>query len=458
MSNHENVKHELVKIEQHVKQRQELLDDFNTIQMGRPPEVLRRFVVGAQAIDHPAQGWAQCVLEMSIKYDNIRRAKIQAEILELEIAELEAKGDARSLLDVQLKKIDQEAHERAMLGAVREFYSLYDIYQEYGKRYTRDELNESQKEYWFNRLTRQAQQDQMSRVYGVSAGNIQGLREAGIHPGDVPTLPVPQGQAFLAETQHKALPPAANIIDIIGIEDRFRSIPSEDELIKARLALTETATPTAPVSFQTIPDPVKSVQKRYLETGKQRMLLVTLVADTEQPTSVPVLERDYRIPATVERRRHCVYGMTIDRGYTEAVFTALREEATHVMFIEDDTFPPLDAIERLLAHDKDIVGGWYPKRQDGPTVGVPIVIENGIRKTLDQPDGSLREVYTIPMGCTLVKADVFKTIEMPWFVTTAQLSQDSFFSQKARDAGFTLWCDTSIRCQHIDRETGKIYE
>lgn len=455
MIHHENVKHELVKIEQHVKERQNLLDDFNTIQMGRPPEVLRRFVVGAQAIDHPAQGWAQCVLEMSIKYDNIRRAKIQAEILELEIAELEAKGDARSLLDVQLKRIDQEAHERAMLGAIREFYSLYDIYQEYGKRYSREELNESQKEYWFNRLTRQAQQDQMSRVYGVSAGNIQGLREAGIHPGDVPTLPEPQGHAFLAETQHKALPPATNITDIIAIEDRFRSIPSEDELLKAAKSL-----PPAPhaVTMQTLPDAVKSVQERYLETGKQRMLIVTLVASPEQPTSVPVLEREYRIPTTVERRFHCVYGMTIDRGYTEAVFTALRDDATHIMFIEDDTFPPLDAIERLLAHNLDIVGGWYPKRQEGPIVGVPIVIENGIRTTLDVPTGALQEVYTIPMGCTLVKTDVFKTLEMPWFVTTAQLSQDSFFSQKARDAGYTLWCDTSIRCQHIDRETGKIYE
>lgn len=457
MSDYANVKHELVKIEEHVKQRQELLEDFDTIQMGRTPEILRRFVIGAQAIDHPAQGWAQCVLEMSIKYDNIRRAKIQAEILELEIAELEAKGDAKSLLEVQLKKIDQEGHHRAMLGAVREFYSLYDIYQEYGKRYTREELNNSQKEYWFNRLTRQAQQDQMSRVYGVSAGNIQGLREAGIHPGDVPSLPTPRGTAFLTETAHKILPPASNIQDIIAIEDRFRSIPAQNELPAVQPTLPSTQSPEV-FTYQTAPDPVQAVQRRYLDTGKQRLLIITLVANTHQPTSVPTLEREYTIPATVERRRHCVYGMTIDRGYTEAVFTALRDDATHIMFIEDDTFPPLDAIERLLAHNKDIIGGWYPKRQDDSRVGVPIVIENGIRKTLDQPDGSLREVYTIPMGCTLIKTDVFKQLDMPWFVTTAQLSQDSFFSQKAREAGYTLWCDTSILCKHVDRETGKIYE
>ena len=90
---------------------------------------------------------------------------------------------------------------------------------------------------------------------------------------------------------------------------------------------------------------------------------------------------------------------------------------------------------------------------------MPIILNDGKRQTLDNPDGhaGLVELYTAPMGCTLIKVDVFKKIEMPWFVTTGQLTQDSFFSQKARDAGYTLWCDTSIRCDHIDRDTGIVY-
>jgi len=47
--------------------------------------------------------------------------------------------------------------------------------------------------------------------------------------------------------------------------------------------------------------------------------------------------------------------------------------------------------------------------------------------------------------------------EYPWFVTTTHLSQDSFFSQKAREAGWKLLCDTGIRCRHVDRDTGRSY-
>lgn len=415
----------LATIERTVQQR-ELLEDFDAIQMARTPEVLKRFVVGAQAMDHPAQGWAQCVLELQIKYDDIRRAKINAELIQLDIDELEKENTSKSLLNAKLKRIDLEAQDRAMLGAVREFQSLYAIYKNYGKRYSRDELNATQVEYWQNRLTRQALQEQQSRQLGIGPGNLEALREIDLSPLSLPS-----------PTEALKLSAGSRIDDIIKTEDRFLAKPAAE-----------------PVT-----NDVADVQRRYLETGKQRMLIVTLTASETQPGTVPALERPYSIPATVERRRHCIHGMTIDRGYTEAVLQAIRDGATHLMCIEDDTFPPLDAIERLLAHDKDIVCGWYPKRQPGSRVGVPIVLENGKRKTLDNPDDTngLVELYTAPMGCTLIKTDVFQHIEMPWFVTTGQLTQDSFFSQKARDAGYTLWCDTSIRCEHRDRETGVVY-
>lgn len=415
----------LATIERNVQQ-QELLDDFDAIQMARTPEVLKKFVVGAQAMDHPAQGWAQCVLELQIKYDDIRRAKIGGELIQMEIDELEAVGDQKSLLNAKLKRIDLEAQERAMLGAVREFQSLYAIYKSYDKRYTREELDASQVEYWQNRLTRQALQEQQSRQLGIGAGNLEALREIDLSP-----LALPEPIQALKQ------PHTYSIADIVRTEDRFLATP---------------------VKSDTASD-VETVQRRYLETGKQRMLIVTLTASPTQPTAVPALDRPYDIPATVERRFHCVYGMTIDRGYTEAVFQAIRDGATHLMCIEDDTFPPLDAIARLLAHNKDIVCGWYPKRQPGPRVGVPIILRDGIRQTFDTPDETtdLVELYTVPMGCTLIKTSVFERLEMPWFVTTAQLSQDSFFSQKARDAGYTLWCDPTIRCEHIDRDTGIVY-
>ena len=120
------------------------------------------------------------------------------------------------------------------------------------------------------------------------------------------------------------------------------------------------------------------------------------------------------------------------------------------------TFPPPDALLRLKDHNTDIVGAWYPKRV--PTrEGAPITLVNNKREAL-KADDQIHEVYTLPMGCTLFKADIFRKIAYPWFVTTPNLTQDSFFSELARQAGYKLICDTSIRCKHIDRITGEIYE
>jgi hypothetical protein len=38
------------------------------------------------------------------------------------------------------------------------------------------------------------------------------------------------------------------------------------------------------------------------------------------------------------------------------------------------------------------------------------------------------------------------------------LTQDAFFSQLVREAGYQLLVDTSLRIAHVDRTTGERYE
>jgi hypothetical protein len=64
----------------------EMLDAFNEIQMPRTPYVLEDLIVNTKHTDQ--QKYAQCVLELSIAYDNLRVARIDAEIKEIEIEEL----------------------------------------------------------------------------------------------------------------------------------------------------------------------------------------------------------------------------------------------------------------------------------------------------------------------------------------------------------------------------------
>lgn len=155
----------------------ELKDAFDAIQQPRPDYVLEKFVVWQH--DTEPQAYMQCVLEMQIKYDAIRRAKLTRQRLLLQIVDLETDGSPIDYIDAKLKQIDIEAQDRAMLGALREFEALYRIWKGFGRCYTRTELNAAQEEYWVKRLTRQANQD-IKATGRVGVGNLEALQQAGL--------------------------------------------------------------------------------------------------------------------------------------------------------------------------------------------------------------------------------------------------------------------------------------
>lgn len=157
----------------------ELREAFGAIQQPRPDYVLEKFVVGQH--DTEPQAYMQCVLEMQIKYDAIRRAKLTRQKLLLQIIDLEKDGNPIDYIDADLKRIDIEAQDRAMLGALREFETLYRIWKGFGHQYTRAELNEAQEEYWLRRLTRQANQD-VQATGRVGVGNLEALQQVGLTP------------------------------------------------------------------------------------------------------------------------------------------------------------------------------------------------------------------------------------------------------------------------------------
>ena len=377
----------------------DLLKAFDEIQMARTPYVLRHFVVGQHLTAE--QQYAQCVCELQIKYDTIRRALLGREKLLIEKSKLEEAANALSRwwrsskdaaikrIEAQMKQLDVEEQDRAMKGALREFTALYAIFKEFPKQFTRSELNKGQEEYWPKRLTMQANHDILANGR-VGVGNIDALR-------------------------------------MIGMS----AVPEMDH--------------------------VRSTEQKFLEIGNIK-LLICVPTEFKAEKGLPCIE-GLNIPTTIQVKFLNVHGRKVAEAYNYAVNEALHDGADFVLTVEDDTFPPKDAFVKLLEHcqenPKTIWGGWYLKKQEPPT-GVPIVIRNGKRDFLDS-DGQCHECYTLPMGCTLFPTQVFLQIPQPWFVTTDCLTQDSFFSQLARDAGWKLMCDTSIKCRHMDRVNGKVY-
>ena len=125
-------------------------------------------------------------------------------------------------------------------------------------------------------------------------------------------------------------------------------------------------------------------------------------------------------------------------------------KGTHLMLVEtDNTFPP-DAITRLLAHDKPIVGATYLSRS------VPHGVmgrELDVRYAIDVSEGGCREVSRLPVGCILIRADVIEALSapgeptwrLPWNPRTMMFDTDDYdFCDRARAAGFSVWCDCDL--------------
>jgi len=149
------------------------------------------------------------------------------------------------------------------------------------------------------------------------------------------------------------------------------------------------------------------------------------------------------------------HGQSPAKNRNIMIRTALDQEATHVLFVDDDVLLPSDALKLLLSHDKDIVSGLYLLRN---YPHLPIMFDewytDGRCKYafLDDTVGGLKEVVNIGLGCCLIKTDVFRNMPEPW-ITIGQLDQEGWsddvhFFNKAREAGYKMFVDTDVRCGH----------
>lgn len=143
---------------------------------------------------------------------------------------------------------------------------------------------------------------------------------------------------------------------------------------------------------------------------------------------------------------------SVDVGRNNGVAAAQQVGATHLFFIDSDMMIPPDALARLLAHGKPIVGGTYTKRR------LPYDLTH---RELDGSPGrvkgeGLREISRLPTGCMLIDMKVIAAMKKPYFhalwnTDGSQISEDNVFCDKAREAGFSVWLDESLsqELQHL---------
>ncbi len=139
------------------------------------------------------------------------------------------------------------------------------------------------------------------------------------------------------------------------------------------------------------------------------------------------------------------------------VEAAIKAQASHIMFLDSDMIFPSNTIKRLLAHDKDIVGALYPQRT--PPFSPLGVSLSG--QAIYATHG-LQQMQIMPTGCLLIRSSVFARLTRPYFNTRtngeAIVGEDYHFCERARIAGFTIWCDGDLSRElgHIGLEIHKL--
>lgn len=146
----------------------------------------------------------------------------------------------------------------------------------------------------------------------------------------------------------------------------------------------------------------------------------------------------------------------VDNSRDKIVEAAKREKVSHLLFIDSDMQFPHDAIEKLLAHDKDIVGTLYPRRQYPYRPTINKVDGKRLIVPSSYPNDRLFEVDACGTGFLLIKMSVFEKLgEPPYFKIQdfhgKQIRDDVYFCISARRKGFSVWVDPTIKMGHVGK-------
>lgn len=122
---------------------------------------------------------------------------------------------------------------------------------------------------------------------------------------------------------------------------------------------------------------------------------------------------------------------------------------THILFFDSDVVPRPNTLEKLLLHDKDIVAGVYPMLLRGKLCW-SVSREELFKPVRWLPDNPFKAI-SCGCGVILIKYQVFEKLEWPYWKNVYApgikvMQEDIYFCEKARTAGFDIWCDPKIRC------------
>jgi hypothetical protein len=154
-----------------------IFEAIEEIQQPRSRFQLDNFVVGQHESEE--MQYYQVCLELQNLIYNYRSSCINLEKIKIEIDRLRATKDEIDELTAQEKELHMQQMIITMRGAYREIEHLVDIWKSFPKKFTREEIDMAQPEYWNNRLKRQAILESVSNST-AQAAHLEALRQIGV--------------------------------------------------------------------------------------------------------------------------------------------------------------------------------------------------------------------------------------------------------------------------------------
>lgn len=156
----------------------------------------------------------------------------------------------------------------------------------------------------------------------------------------------------------------------------------------------------------------------------------------------------------------------VDALRDAAAETAIENGFTHLLYLDADMKWPTDVLVTMLRHkDAGIVSGLYVLKAPpyAPVALRDRFVAPGSRVNqffhdhdYRETGDALRDEDVVGMGCTLVPVSVFSAIgPRPWFQYGDDdegwpaVTEDVLFCLKAKEAGYAIRLDPSVRCVHV---------
>ena len=126
-------------------------------------------------------------------------------------------------------------------------------------------------------------------------------------------------------------------------------------------------------------------------------------------------------------------------------------KADYMLWLDSDMMFPSTTAMRMMSHDKNIVAANYMKRSV-PLNSVAYETRGDWDNWLPlMSEEGLVSVEGVGMGCMLIKTEILKKIEKPWFEfeykDNAWHGEDFNFQEKLRKSGNEIFIDTNLSRQ-----------